>query len=436
VNNEKPREIACAILTRGEIREVHLDLLLADSLPSLSGPDRALCQEMVYGVTRWRRLLDWVITQRTGGRTQKAGIQHLLRLGVYQLFWLDRVPDHAVVNESVDLARSLGFGPQSGFVNALLRGCIRDRQMLREAMERLRTTDPAVGRSHPGWLVDRWVKRWGKEEVLALMDWNNRPAEVYARVNTLRTDAGSLVERWRMEEKVDYDFVRFDWVEENLMFRLGKHPVLTSIPSFRDGGFYVQDPSTLLAVAWLDPQPGDRILDLCAAPGGKATAMAQRVANQGLVVARDTSPKRLALVQDNCRRLGVTCVQTELLRPDAPPTETPLRFDRALVDAPCSNTGVFRRRVEARWRLQEKDLQRLFYAQRDLLGQAADALNPGGTLVYSTCSLEPEENQEVVTSFLEKYPGFKLNRERELFPFRDGVDGAYVAVLTKTDMSR
>jgi 16S rRNA (cytosine967-C5)-methyltransferase len=404
---------------------------LADSLPSLSGLDRALCQEMVYGVTRWRALLDWVIAQRTGGRTQKAGIQHLLRLGVYQLFWLDRVPDHAVVNETVQLARRLGFEPQSGFVNALLRGCIRDRQVLREGMERLRSTDPAMGRSHPKWLVDRWVKRWGQNEAVALMDWDNRPAEIYARVNTLRTDAGHLVERWRMEEKVEYDFVRFDWVEENLMFRLSKHPTLTSIPSFRDGGFYVQDPSTLLAVTWLDPQPGDRILDLCAAPGGKATAIAQRVENGALVVARDTSPKRLALVQDNCRRLGVSCVETELLRPDAPTSETPLRFDRALVDAPCSNTGVLRRRVEARWRLIEGDLQRLFYAQRDLLGQAAEALNPGGTLVYSTCSLEPEENQDVVASFLKKYPGFKLERERELLPFRDRVDGAYVAVLRK-----
>lgn len=431
MNIEKPREIACAVLGRAEAKEVHLDLLLADALPTLSGPDRALCQELVYGVTRWRALLDWVIAQKTGGRSQKAGIQNLLRLGVYQLFWLDRVPDHAVVNETVQLAHRLDFGPQSGFVNALLRGCIRDREPLRQAMEDLRTTDPALARSHPGWLADRWAKRWGPEAAVALMDWNNRPAEVYARVNTLRTDAGRLVERWRLEEKVDYDFVRFDWVEENLLFRLAKHPTLTAMASFREGGFYVQDPSTLLAVAWLDPQPGDRILDLCAAPGGKATAIAQRVSNQALVVARDTSAKRLALVQDNCRRLGVTCVETELLRPDAPTTEAPLRFDRALVDAPCSNTGVLRRRVEARWRLKEEELPRLFYAQRDLLGQAADALVSGGTLVYSTCSLEPEENEEVVSSFLEKHPQFSLERDRELQPFRDGVDGAYVAVLRK-----
>jgi 16S rRNA (cytosine967-C5)-methyltransferase len=431
VNNEKPREIACAILARAEEREVYLDLLLADQLPRLSGPDRALCQEIVYGITRWKALLDWIITERTGGRTQKEGILHLLRLGIYQLFWLDRVPDHAVVNETVALARRRGFEPQSGFVNALLRGCIRDREALRQSMENLRAKDPALGRSHPRWLVERWIQRWGRQQAIELMDWDNRPAPIYARVNTLRVDAGTLVERWRLDEKVDYDFMRFDWIEENRVFRLSKHPPLTSIPSFRDGGFYVQDPSTLLAVNWLDAQPGDRILDLCAAPGGKATAMAQQVANQALIVARDTSPRRLALVQDNCRRLGVTCVETELLRPDAPAAKSSLRFDRALVDAPCSNTGVLRRRVEARWRIREDDLQRLFYAQRDLLGQAAEALNPGGTLVYSTCSLEPEENQEVVRSFLNKYSRFRLERERELLPFRDGVDGAYVALLRR-----
>jgi hypothetical protein len=187
---------------------------------------------------------------------------------------------------------------------------------LQAEIERLRQSDPALGWSHPQWLVDRWRKRWGTHSTRALLEWNNRPAETFARVNTLLIDPGQLLDRWRMEEKVAYDFVRADWLEESSMFRLESHPPLTALGSFRDGWFYVQDPSTLLAVAALDPQPGDRILDLCAAPGGKATAIAQRVANQALVVARDTVASRLDRVRENCTRLGAKCVVTELTEPN------------------------------------------------------------------------------------------------------------------------
>lgn len=429
VNVQKPREIAWTILSRSESEKVHADVLLADALPRLVGPDRALCQELVYGVIRWRALLDWLIARRTEGRKQKPEVQWLLRLGLYQLLWLDRVPDHAVVFEAVELTRRQGFAPQGGFVNALLRTCARDRPALRAEIERLRQSDPALGWSHPQWLVDRWRKRWGTDSTRALLEWNNRPAETFARVNTLRTDPGQLLDRWRMEEKVAYDFVRADWLEESSMFRLKSHPPLTALGSFRDGWFYVQDPSTILAVAALNPQPGDRILDLCAAPGGKATAIAQRVANQALVVARDTVPSRLDRVRENCTRLGAKCVVSELTETNQAGAKAGLRFDRVLVDAPCSNTGVIRRRVESRWGLSAEALNRLAQTQHELLEQGAAQLQPDGTLVYSTCSLEPEENGAVVRRFLESRPGIKLISERELWPFRDGFDGVYVAVL-------
>jgi 16S rRNA (cytosine967-C5)-methyltransferase len=429
VNEQKPREIAWSILSRSESERVHADVLLADALPRLVGPDRALCQELVYGVIRWRLLLDWLIAGRTEGRKQKPEVQWLLRMGLYQLLWLDRVPDHAIVFEAVELTRRQGFAPHGGFVNAVLRTCARDRAALRAEIERLRQSDPALGWSHPGWLVDRWRERWGDDSTRALLEWNNRPAETFARVNTLRTDPGRLLDRWRMEEKVAYDFVRADWLEESSMFRLESHPPLTGLGSFREGWFYVQDPSTILAVTALNPQPGDRILDLCAAPGGKATAIAQRVANQGLVIARDTVAQRLERVRENCERLGAKCVVTELMESDGAVSKSGLRFDRVLVDAPCSNTGVIRRRVESRWGLSAEVLNRLAQTQHDLLGQGAAQLQRGGTLVYSTCSLEPEENGVVVRRFMNDHPGFELVSERELWPFRDGFDGVYVAVL-------
>ena len=260
------------------------------------------------------------------------------------------------------------------------------------------------------------------------MVWNNTPPKTFARINALKTDASKLLPQWR-EENVEYDFVLHDWVGEDLVFELKSHPPLRQLGSFQQGLFYVQDPSTLLAVRELDPQPAETVLDLCAAPGGKLTFMAQLLKNQGSVIAHDLTPERLGLVEENCARLGVTCVQT-VLPSTLDPRPSPLH-DRVLVDAPCSNTGVMRRRVDLRWRLRPEELGRLLVMQLKLMRQAAALLKPGGTLVYSTCSLEPEENGEVVSEFLAAHRDFQLERERELLPFVDQVDGAYVARLVR-----
>jgi len=428
VSGQKPREIAARVLQRrqaGEdFTEALLDRALAGAKPSTA--DRGLCQELVYGVVRWQATLDWLIAQKTRGRTQKAGLQNLLRLGLYQIFWLDRIPDHAAVHETVELAKRNGFGPQAGFVNALLRGFLREADATSKSLAELKIIQPALGYSHPEWIVERWLKRWGDERTRRLLEWNNTPPKTFARVNTLKTDAGKLLELWR-DENVEYDFFQRDWCAENLAFELKSHPPLTKLPSFQQGLFYVQDPSTLLAASELDPKPGDAILDLCAAPGGKTTFLAQQVGNKARIVAAEVSVERLKLIQENCARLGVTCVETVL--------STRLahhQFDRVLVDAPCSNTGVMRRRVDLRWRIRRDEIERLRAAQLALLGQVAVRMKTGGILVYSTCSLEPEENREVVQQFLGDHSGFKLDRERELLPFLDGVDGAYVARIQRT----
>ena len=407
----------------GEFTEKLLETALAGT--PLSPADRGLCQEIVYGVVRWQAALDWLIARKTGGREQKIALQNLLRLGLYQIFWLDRIPDHAAVHETVELAKQNGFGPQAGFVNAILRGYLREAAETKKLLAGLKISDPAIGFSHPEWLVQKWQKRFGEERRQQLLDWNNTPPKTFARVNTLKTDAGKLVEKWR-EENVEYDFIRRDWLEENLVFELKSHPPLNSLASFRDGWFYVQDPGTLLAARELVAQPGETILDLCAAPGGKTTFIAQQMNNEGKIIASDISEERSKLIRENCARLGVTCVETILSSALNPQPST---FNRVLVDAPCSNTGVLRRRVDLRWRISPEEILRLQKTQLDLLKLAATKLKTGGVLLYSTCSLEPEENSEVAKEFLREHKNFNLESERELLPFADHVDGAYVARL-------
>jgi len=329
----------------------------------------------------------------------------------------------------------------------------------------------------------------GADGAIARME--QHAAENLCARQHLENRLGKLLEKWR-NENVEYDFVRSGGRQtaaflaemessvphcgrpkaatlENLVFEMKSHPPLSSLASFRDGWFYIQDPGTLLAVCKLGPQPGETILDFCAAPGGKTTFIAQLMNNQGCIVAQDVSDERLKWIQENCARLGVTCVETVVSEqarphPDPLPQEReqqsstckissqarsanrlaiipPLPagegrgegklFDRVLVDVPCSNTGVMRRRVDLRWRIQPEEIERLRAAQLELLQQAATQVKPGGVLVYSTCSLEPEENQEVVKQFLAGHSEFKLKSERELLPFVDNVDGAYIAQLKR-----
>jgi 16S rRNA (cytosine967-C5)-methyltransferase len=434
VSGKNPRQIALRVLQarrqNGEFTENLLEKALEPSKTSISGPDRGLCQELVYGVVRHQASLDWLIGRKTDNRQQNPGIQNLLRLGLYQIFWLDRIPPHAAVHETVELAKREGFGPKSGFINAILRGYLREFDATEKILDDLKISNPAIGFSHPQWLVEKWQKRFGEEHMRQLLEWNNTPPKTFARVNTLKTDAGKLLEKWR-EENVEYDFTRFNFLAdlENTVFELKSHPPLASLESFQNGWFYIQDPGTLLAPLEQAPKSGETILDLCAAPGGKTTFIAQQISNDGKIIASDVSEDRLKLIQDNCQRLGVTCVETIQNTQLSTINHQPPRFDRILIDAPCSNTGVLRRRVDLRWRVSPEEIQRLQKAQLDLLKLAAPMLKPGGTLVYSTCSLEPEENTTVVQEFLRSHSSFKLELERELLPFTDNVDGAYVARL-------
>jgi len=446
LNEQNPRQIAARILSQrlssGEFTENLLEIALATA--RLSPADRGLCHELVCGIVRWQATLDCLIARKTDpSRPQRPAIQNLLRLGLYQLFWLDRIPPHAAVHETVEQAKRAGYSQQAGFINAVLRGYLRETDEIKKILADMKLSQPALGWSHPEWLVEKWRARYGEAALRQLLEWNNQAPDTYARVNLLKArpgsppsdgvtpvfkfeNAGDLLARWR-EENVEYDFLTRDWTGESLAFKLKSHPPLASLGSLRDGWFYLQDPSTLLAPTVLAPQPGEEILDLCAAPGGKTTFLAQLMGNQGKITACDLDPNRLKLIRENCVRLGVTNV--EMLVPATLASRELARFDRILVDAPCSNTGVLRRRVDLRWRIQPAEIARLCATQLEILNLAAPRLKPGGVLVYSTCSLEPEENSELVKQFLAANPKFTLETERQLLPFVDGVDGAYVAKL-------
>jgi 16S rRNA (cytosine967-C5)-methyltransferase len=347
----------------------------------------------------------------------------LLRLALYQMFWLERVPSYAAVNESVEICKQRGFGGQAKFINAVLRAYSRESEGTREKLARFKKEDISLGYSHPAWLCRRWEERFGDEKAKKLLEWNNTPPQVYARVNRLKRSAESLRAEWT-KEGVEFRAVEFDWIAAGSIYLLAKYPPLSNLDSFKAGGFYVQDPSTLLAPAMLKPESGEEILDYCAAPGGKTAFIADLIQNRGRILARDIEPKRLKLVAENARRLGAEAITID---PSSFPKES--SFDRVLVDAPCSNSGVTRRRVELRWRISSEEITRLVREQVKLLQQAARKTRPGGTLVYSTCSLEREENEAVVREFLASNPSFKLAAERQLTPMADGVDGAYSARL-------
>jgi 16S rRNA (cytosine967-C5)-methyltransferase len=437
VHQTKPREIAVNVLLKREEKSAFTEDLLNELLKKqpLKPQDRRLVHELVLGIVRWQDTLDWLVARKTSGRQQTPTLQILLRLGLYQMFWLDRIPGYAAVNESVDLARRMGLASQSGFVNAVLRSYGREREATQILLDKTKQERPGLGFSHPEWLYHRWQSLWGLEATSQLMAWNNGPASTFARINTLRASTADLLQAWD-QEKVKSLARTWDWTGRDLVFELLEHPSLESLPSLQQGWFYIQDPSTLLAPTLLNAQPGERILDACAAPGGKTTLIAQCMQNQGRIVAEDIHAERLNRVAENCRRLGVTCVDAQLIpddsNPPLPPTQTQTLFDRILVDVPCSNTGVMRRRVDLRWRLKPEELDRLSQLQLKILRRAAPRLKPGGILVYSTCSLEPEENQAVVKQLMDENPAFQLEQERQLRPFADQVDGAYAARLRRT----
>lgn len=408
---KNPRLCCLKALQRWETGREFADEVLHQALlrSGLNNVNRSFVTETFYGVIRNRSYLDFVIQHfRDSGLDMPT--RQVLRLGVYQLYKM-RIPDHAAVYETVNIA-----GPARTLVNAVLRKTIAEKDHI---LQRLQDAPAHIRYSHPEFLWQKWESRHGDKLAEELCAWNNEPARIYVRANRLRVTPGELIESFPGAKLVD------------------GHPDCLEVERLplswiSSGVAYVQDPSTLLACDLLDPKAGEMVLDACAAPGGKAGYLAQKMENQGSLVACDYDKLRLARLEQNLVRLGVsnaTIVLTDWLQHSSP--FKPETFDAILVDAPCTNTGVIRRRTDVRWRLTPQDFPRMQHLQGRIVKATIQFLKSGGRLVYSTCSIEPEENERVVDYINQHVPELRFVEARSSMPIHDHLDGAFAALFVK-----
>ncbi|MEY2556478.1 MAG: rRNA (cytosine967-C5)-methyltransferase [Verrucomicrobiota bacterium] len=410
------RRVALAALRTWRRKKEFADAIISRTLSAsvLQSVDRAFVVELFYGVLRNLTLLDFWIREVRRGHVD-VDLRDLLRLGFYQIF-IAKTPEHAAVYETVEIAPK----GQRAIVNAMLRSAARGRQ---ELQEKANSQPLHVRASHPEFLIERWEEQFGTDAPEALCVWNNQPPPIYARINRLKIDRQAFLERYRNARTVPTvsNFVELS----------------SPADALDQGDCYVQDPSTSIACELLQPKPGENILDACAAPGGKTAYVAELMENEGLIVGCDREPDRLNLLDQNLARLGVRIAKIvchDWTKSAVPPeilSEAP--FDRILIDAPCSNTGVMRRRVDVRWRLKPADFNRMQARQIQIALAVYPLLKPGGILVYSTCSLEGEENEDVVQQLLGQMSILRLEEERRSAPFQDNFDGAFAARLRRTD---
>ncbi|MGA9115410.1 MAG: 16S rRNA (cytosine(967)-C(5))-methyltransferase RsmB [Bacteroidota bacterium] len=438
------RGTAVKLLNRVERTDSYLDKLLDIELrsPDMSDVDKGLLSELVHGVLRWQNRLDWVLNGFSHGNFSKSetNVKNALRVALYQVMFLDRVPHAAAVNEAVEFIKRVRGEKPAGLVNAVLRNIIRNLEGIRypdRAEDEVQYL--AVFLSHPHWLVKRWARRFGLKETEALLNANNKRPELSLRVNRLKTDTAGFI-RMLEEQGITPTPSRVldSYLRVKGLARIGQMEL------FRSGMFTIQDESAALPSMLLSPRPGERVLDLCAAPGGKTTHLAELLDGKGEVVALDRYEAKLNLIRASCERLGLKNVTFRV--GDALVVEDE-GAERVLLDAPCSGLGVLGKKPDMKWKRDYGDILKLAKIQADLLDRAAGVVKPGGVLVYSTCTTEPEENRDVVKHFLDTHPEFEQeNASRfvhpdlvspdgcvETFPHRHFMDGTFAVRLIRKE---
>lgn len=401
-----PRKLALDVLLRvegGAFSDLALDAAL-ERASDLDPRDRALATELVYGILRQRGRLDFALSKvsRPPLFRLEPKVLWLARLGAYQMLQLDRIPEHAAVHATVELARSEGLERATGFLNGILRSLGRQRQAIAWPDP---AADPLAHLEHtlslPAWLARRWHTELGAAEACALGEAMLHPAPFTLRANSLRLSRDELLSKLR-EGGAEVAPTRFS--PDGIVLASRGAGSLTGA---QEGWFQVQDEASMLIAPLLAPQPGERILDACAAPGGKTTHMAALTGGGAQILALDLHPHRIALVREGARRLGAAGIEARSCDLTVPPSFlAPESFDRVVVDAPCSGLGVLRRNPEIRWRRQEADLPELARLQLTILQNVAPLVRPGGVLLYSVCTFTPEETTEVRSAFLAAHPEF------------------------------
>ena len=398
------REISLKILHHIETQNAYAGEAIQSFCQSLflSSLDRRFVSEVVHGTTKMRRRLDYVLglflAEKLEGLT--PWIRNILRMGIYQIDFMEKVPESAAVDESVKLAKMHGHKGTVALVNAVLRSYLRDKsKVIFPSWDQDKVENIALFYSFPNWMVERWLEIFGEEETVKLCDTFNQRPRLSLRVNSLKIGQKDLEETFN-REKIKFKPGRFLENYNSIESKMD----LSQFSPLKDGWIYFQDESAGFPVMLLDPQPGECILDLCAAPGGKATFMAEKMKDRGMVIAADISLKKLATIKENCDRLGIESIK--LCCADAKSFSCH-PVDRILLDAPCSALGTLGRNSDARWRKQKEDITRLQKLQLEILFHAAELLKSGGVLVYSTCTIMPEENEQVIYRFLEQRKDFK-----------------------------
>lgn len=440
-----PREEALKTLLAWEKGKGNLDLSIHEHIRRVRKDSRAFYLEMVKGTVRNLALLDYRI-EKISERDVSSfppPIRNILRLGAYQIGFMS-IPKPVTVHLMVELAKSHGHPGTVRLVNGVLRkfAAGADVQLPSDRTEAI-----GILHSHPGWLVERWLSRFGEESTVSLMEWNNAVPPLDVRINRTRIAPEEFLE---VCARHGIPVTRTELEEA---FEIEASGPIEKIPGYKEGFFWIQSISALFPALLLNPKRGESIVDLCAAPGGKSCQLAEMAGDEAEILAVEVREERLRRVEENQRRLGFRSIRPLLADGRELGAIMPASADAVLLDAPCSATGSFRRKVDARWNKSKEDLEKYAKLQAELLESAAGIVKPGGRIVYATCSLEPEENQSIVREFLAVHSGFTLEephpplpksileRHRgaesfvEILPQRDRLDGFFAAELRKNGQS-
>ncbi len=375
--------------------------------------DRAFVTDLVYGSVKWLLQIDYIIQKFSSVKMKKLSpwIINILRIGIYQLLHTDKIPVSAACNTSVDLAKRYGHQTSSRFVNAVLRNVAKSIDSIPYPDKSDIAEYFSIIYSHPKWMVEKWLSIYGEEFTEELLKSNNQVPDFTIRVNTIKISRNELVQALHKE---GIKTRKWKYVEESVV--LENPSSITRLKAYKNGFFQVQDESSMLVSRILEPKENELIIDVCSAPGGKATHCAQLMNNTGTVLARDIHPHKLKLIENTAVRLGINIIKTELS--DACQLDDKMigRADRVLIDAPCSGFGIIRKKPDIKYSKNLSEIKEIVQLQRRILSNAAKYVKVGGCLVYSTCTIEPEENIENVKAFLEENSEFKLIGFEELLP--------------------